>query len=48
MTLTNSTRLGSYEIRSRLGAGGMGEVYGAGYPTQASRWIHAPQEGLEL
>ncbi len=27
MTLTTGTRLGHYEIRSQLGAGGMGEVY---------------------
>jgi len=27
MTLATGTRLGHYEIRSRIGAGGMGEVY---------------------
>jgi len=27
MTLTTGTKLGRYEIRSQLGAGGMGEVY---------------------
>src|SRR5436305_15040268 len=27
MTLTAGTKLGRYEIRSQLGAGGMGEVY---------------------
>lgn len=27
MTLTKGTRLGSYEVLSPLGAGGMGEVY---------------------
>lgn len=27
MALTNGTKLGRYEVRSRLGAGGMGEVY---------------------
>ena len=27
MTLAQGTKLGRYEIRSQLGAGGMGEVY---------------------
>src|SRR5207253_4142632 len=27
MTLENGTRLGHYEIRSKIGAGGMGDVY---------------------
>jgi serine/threonine protein kinase len=27
MTIATGTRLGRYEIRSQLGAGGMGEVY---------------------
>ena len=27
MAIATGTRLGRYEIRSRLGAGGMGEVY---------------------
>ena len=29
MALTSGTKLGSYEIQSPLGAGGMGEVYRA-------------------
>lgn len=30
MDITTGTRLGSYEIVSRVGAGGMGEVFRAG------------------
>jgi serine/threonine protein kinase len=29
MTLTTGTKLGSYEVASQIGAGGMGEVYQA-------------------
>jgi serine/threonine protein kinase len=34
--MTSGTRLGRYEIRSKLGAGGMGEVY-QGRDTQLGR-----------
>ncbi len=36
MTLATGTRLGRYEIRSQLGAGGMGEVYLARDPKIAA------------
>jgi eukaryotic-like serine/threonine-protein kinase len=36
MTLASGTKLGRYEIRSQLGAGGMGEVY-QGRDTQLGR-----------
>jgi serine/threonine protein kinase len=36
MSLESGTKLGRYEIRSKLGAGGMGEVY-QGRDTQLGR-----------
>jgi serine/threonine protein kinase len=36
MTIRAGTKLGRYEIRSKLGAGGMGEVY-VGRDTQLGR-----------
>ena len=38
MTLIGGTKLGRYEIRSKIGAGGMGEVYLA-YDTQLDRTL---------
>ncbi len=38
MTLGTGTKLGGYEIRSKIGAGGMGEVYLA-QDTQTGRMI---------
>jgi hypothetical protein len=37
MTLASGTRLGPYEIRAIIGAGGMGEVYRARYPIASNR-----------
>ena len=38
MTLAENTRLGRYEIRSRIGKGGMGEVYQA-FDTELDRIV---------
>lgn len=38
MTLTEGTRLGSYELQARLGAGGMGDVWRA-YDTKLQRTV---------
>jgi serine/threonine protein kinase len=41
MTITASTKLGSYEVAAQIGAGGMGEVYRA-HDTELGRpacWV---------
>ena len=38
MTLATGTRLGRYEIRSKIGAGGMGDVYLA-HDTELDRTV---------
>ncbi|HEY0547469.1 MAG TPA: protein kinase [Pyrinomonadaceae bacterium] len=39
MPIPNGTRLGRYEIRSQLGAGGMGEVYPAQDASELERTV---------
>jgi serine/threonine protein kinase len=50
MTVTTGTQLGRYEIRSKIGAGGMGEVYLA-LDTELDRTVALkilPAEGFVL
>jgi serine/threonine protein kinase len=40
MSLSSGTRLGPYEIVSRIGAGGMGEVFRARDTRRRGQYLH--------
>jgi len=48
LALVSGARLGSYQIVSALGAGGMGEVYRARHEAQPRRCVESLDDGAQM